>query len=188
MADSFAGLFGKAPDEVLHKLWNVIPLLAQRRNCDRKHVQSEKQVTGRFLLPRQLADHDWLPRSAGHQLICQIANVTSHEEQNAQSVTYCELGFSLAGHVQMVGKVRRIRYRYHRTRARGKIRRIEDAKVHSSRYRSSDLNLAAGCERIVFRPLQDRVEPSTSDADIASGKERERERILQQTPQRESVI
>ena len=25
---------------------------------------------------------------------------------------------------------------------------IEDAKVHSSRYRSSDLNLAAGCERI----------------------------------------
>src|SRR5215472_14643915 len=65
---------------------------------------------------------------------------------------------------------------------------IEDAKVHSSRHRSSDLNLAARCQRIVFRPLQDRVEPSTSDADIASGKEREGERILQQTSQRESVI
>src|SRR5271155_4625887 len=61
-------------------------------------------------------------------------------------------------------------------------------RLLSSRYRSSDLNLAAGCERIVFRPLQDRVEPSTSDADIASTKERERERILQQTSQRESVI
>jgi hypothetical protein len=65
---------------------------------------------------------------------------------------------------------------------------IEDAKVHSSRYRSSDLNLAAGCEWIVFRPLQDRVEPSTSDAVIASAKDRECERILQQTSQRESVI
>ena len=65
---------------------------------------------------------------------------------------------------------------------------IEDAKVHSSRYRSSDLNLAAGCEGIVIRSLQDRVEPSTSDADIASAKERERERILQQTSQRETVI
>jgi hypothetical protein len=32
------------------------------------------------------------------------------------------------------------------------------------------------------------MEPSTSDADIASAKERERERILQQTSQRESVI
>jgi hypothetical protein len=62
------------------------------------------------------------------------------------------------------------------------------AEFHSSRYRSSDLNLAAGCERIVFRPLQDRVEPSTPDADVASAKERERERILQQTSQRESMI
>ena len=65
---------------------------------------------------------------------------------------------------------------------------MENAEFHSSCYRSSDLNLAAGCERIVFRPLQDRVEPSTSDADIASAKERKRERILQQTSQRESVI
>src|ERR1700722_9507499 len=65
---------------------------------------------------------------------------------------------------------------------------MENAEFHSSCYRSSDLNLAAGCERIIFRPLQDRVEPSTSDADIASAKERERERILQQTSQRESVI
>ena len=65
---------------------------------------------------------------------------------------------------------------------------MENAEFHSSCYRSSDLNLAAGCERIIFRPLQDRVEPSTSDADIASAKERERERVLQQTSQRESVI
>src|SRR3974390_2766749 len=65
---------------------------------------------------------------------------------------------------------------------------IEDAKVHSFRYRSSDLNLAAGAKRIVFGLLQDRVEPSTSDANVASGKEGERERILHQTSQRESVI
>ena len=80
--------------------------------------------------------------------------------------------------------------RYHRyflLRAHDSPLSIEDAKVHSSRYKSSDLNLAAGCKRIVFRPLQDRVEPSTS-SDIASGHERERERILQQTSQRESVI
>jgi hypothetical protein len=43
-------------------------------------------------------------------------------------------------------------------------------------------------ESAAKRPLQDPVKLPTSNADIASAKERERERILQQAPQRKSVI
>src|SRR5499425_3133042 len=44
VTDVFARVIGKAPDEVFDKQWNIVHSLAQRRNGDRKHVQSEKQV------------------------------------------------------------------------------------------------------------------------------------------------
>src|SRR6266576_5781940 len=52
----------------------------------------------------------------------------------------------------------------------------------------SDLRLAAGHQRIVSRLFQDPVELSTPDADVTAAKQRERERILQQASERESVI
>jgi hypothetical protein len=46
---------------------------------------------------------------------------------------------------------------------------------------SSDLDLAAGRQRVEVSPLQNRVQPPTSNAEIASGKERKCKRILQQS-------
>src|SRR5439155_26364415 len=55
-------------------------------------------------------------------------------------------------------------------------------------FAQSDLRLTAGHQRIVFRPFQDRMELSSPDADVTSAKQRKRERILQQAPQREGMI
>src|SRR5882757_2374186 len=65
---------------------------------------------------------------------------------------------------------------------------FQNSAPRAFRQKSSSLDLAAGRQRIVSRPLQDRVQPASPDADVASAKERERERILQQAPQRESMI
>src|SRR5215469_6409652 len=44
VTDVFAPVIGKAPDEVFDKQWNIVHSLAQRRNGDRKDVQSVEKI------------------------------------------------------------------------------------------------------------------------------------------------
>src|SRR5262249_23514433 len=44
MTDGFARRCGEPPDEVLHEQWNIVHSLAQRRNGDRKDIQSVEKI------------------------------------------------------------------------------------------------------------------------------------------------